>query len=110
MPPRWPPGPAVARDRSRGVDLVVGDEYAPPAERGRSMHERLRARAWGVEREPEAPQPARCRPPRGILAISHGKVLSNPCEEHIPALIVSRPRRIREQTLTRPGRLPVILL
>ena len=43
-PPRCPRGRAVARARSRGVDLVVGDEHAPPAQRGRGMHERLRAR------------------------------------------------------------------
>ncbi len=43
-PPRCPRGQAVERDRSRRVDLVVGDEHAPPAERGRGMHERLRAR------------------------------------------------------------------
>ena len=74
------------------------------------MHERLRARAWRVEREPEAPQPARCRPPRRVLAISHGKVLGEPREEHVPALIAGRSRRIREQSLTRLRRLPVILL
>lgn len=43
-PPRCPCGRAVARGRSRGVDLVVGDEHTPPAERGRSMYKRLRAR------------------------------------------------------------------
>jgi hypothetical protein len=98
------------RDRLRGVDLIIGDEHAPLAERGRSMHERLRTRTWRVEREPEAPQPTRCRPPRRVLAISHGKVFGKPREEHVPALIAGRSGRIREQSLTRPGRLPVILL
>jgi hypothetical protein len=88
----------------------TGDEHAPPAERGRGMHERLRARTWSVERKPEAPQPAGRGPPRRVLAISHGKVLGKPCEQHVPSLITSRSRRVREQSLTRPCRLPVILL
>jgi hypothetical protein len=64
----------------RGVDLVIGDEHAPLAECRRSMHERLRTRAWRVEREPEAPQPTRCRPRRRVLAISHGKVFGKPAK------------------------------
>jgi len=31
-------------------------------------------------------------------------------EEHVPALITRRSRRVREQPLTRPGLLAVILL
>src|SRR5690348_15505742 len=110
VPPRFPRGRAVARGHSRGIDLVVSDEHAPPAERGRGMHERLRARARRVEREPKTPQPARCRPSRRVSAISHGKVLGQPCEEHVPALIAGWPRRICEQLLTRLHRLCVILL
>jgi len=37
-------------------------------------------------------------------------MLSKPREEHVPALIAGRSRRIREQSLTRPCWLPVILL
>ena len=37
-------------------------------------------------------------------------MLGKPREEHVPALIAGRSRRIREQSLTRPCRLPVILL
>ena len=44
--------------RSRGVYLIVSNEYTPPAERGWGVHERLRTRARRVEREPETPQPA----------------------------------------------------
>jgi len=40
---------------------------------------------------------------RRVLAISHGKVLGKPCEEHVPALIAGRLRRIRQQSLARPG-------
>jgi hypothetical protein len=98
------------RDRSRGVDLVVGDEHAAPAERGRGMHERPGARARSVKREPEAPQPAGRGPPWRALAVSHGKVLGKPCEEHVPSLITSRSRRVPEQSLACPCRLLVILL
>jgi len=37
-------------------------------------------------------------------------MLGKPREEHVPALIAGRSRRIREQSLTRPCWLPVILL
>jgi hypothetical protein len=74
------------------------------------MHERLGARARRVEREPEAPQPARCRPFRRILAVPRGKVLGKPCEQHVPALITGRSWRIREQSLTRFRRLPLVFL
>jgi hypothetical protein len=42
-----PPGRVAARDRSRGIDLVVSDEHAPPAERGRACTSAW-ARAPGV--------------------------------------------------------------
>jgi hypothetical protein len=37
-------------------------------------------------------------------------VFGKPREEHVPALITGRSRRVREQSLTRPCRLPVVLL
>ena len=63
-------GAYMAGDRSRGVDLVVSNKHTPPAQRSRGMHERLRACARRVEREPETPQPARCRPLRSSAVAS----------------------------------------
>jgi hypothetical protein len=56
MPPRCPSDRPEALVRSRGAYLVIRDENTPPAERGRSIHQRLRPRARRVEREPEPPQ------------------------------------------------------
>ena len=53
-PPRCPRGRA-----SRGVDLVVGGEHARLRNAARACTSAC-ARAWSVEREPEAPQPAGC--------------------------------------------------
>ncbi len=74
------------------------------------MHERLGARAWRIKWEPEASQLAGGRPLRRVPAISQGKVLGNPREEHVPTLIAGRFWRIREQSLTRFRRLPLVLL
>lgn len=74
------------------------------------MYERLRTRAGRVEREPEAPQPAGGRPARRSLAVPHGKMLGQPGEQHIPALITGRTRRVFQQSQTYPGWLLVVLL
>ena len=101
---------AGAQVRSRGVYLIIRDEDTPPAECGRSMHQRLRPCAGRVEREPEPPQPAGGRPARRGLAIPHGKMLRKPGEQHIPALVADRSRRIFEQTQPDSGWFLVVLL
>jgi hypothetical protein len=69
------PCQAVARDRSRRVDLVVGNEHATSPEGSRSMNQSLRARAWRVEGEPEAFQASGRRPRRRGLPVPHRQVL-----------------------------------
>lgn len=74
------------------------------------MHERLRARTRRVEREPETPEPAEGRPPRCRPAVPRGKMLRKPGEQHIPALITGRARRIFKQSRTSLRRLLLVLL
>ena len=74
------------------------------------MDEGLRARPRCVERKPEASQAAKCRPWGSTLPVSHRQVLGETREEHIPPLVADRLRRVGQQSLTHPGRLPVVLL
>ncbi len=110
MLPQCPHDRAEALGRSRGVYLVIRDEDTPPAERGRSVHQRLRTCTRCVEREPEPPQPAGGRPARSSSAIPHGQMLRKPSEQRVPALITYRSWRIFKQTQPDSGWFMVVFL
>jgi tetratricopeptide (TPR) repeat protein len=65
------PVKAGATDRSRGVDLVVGYEHAPPAERGWRVHECLRA---GTRRVIGSSDPERYRLPLARALYDLGQI------------------------------------
>src|SRR5690606_35608093 len=89
---------------------LPGDQDSAAAERGRSVHDRLRASGRGVEREPERGQVPPLAPARTTAPVPGREVLGERREEDVPALVAGRRRLLLEQNQPPLARLVPVLL